>query len=188
MYLLIWILHIQRKPPKNTCHRTPQFCPRKILSDTTPLAMQERNLRIISPRPSIIIRNAVPVLVRIDPSLRVEFLTPFPEQRTPVYRPRTEDDSRAGGNEFSCYRCIAYCFANRGWDRGVQSENFLADAVEQGQGFEVCVADWAVAGWDFGADFFPQTGLIFWMLVEEVAGPGKGAGCCFMLVWSVLRL
>jgi hypothetical protein len=48
----------------------------------------------------------------------------------------------------------------------------LADAVEEGQGFEVGVGDGVGGGGDFGADFVAKAGLDFGVKSEQVAGPG----------------
>jgi hypothetical protein len=75
------------------------------------------------------------VLIDVNPSLRVELLASFPEKRTPVNRPRTEDYPGADGDVFSCYGGVAHCFSDRGRHCWVEAEDFLADAVEEREGF-----------------------------------------------------
>jgi hypothetical protein len=69
----------------------PALLGRKRGGDTRSLPMQERNLREIRRRPAIIVRDTVPVLVRVDPALRYELLPVFaPEERAPIDRPFTK--------------------------------------------------------------------------------------------------
>jgi hypothetical protein len=75
MNLLLRILHLKNKPTNNTCNRTTQLSPRKILPNTSTLPMQESNLRKIRTRASILVRHTLPRLgVRINPALRQEIL------------------------------------------------------------------------------------------------------------------
>lgn len=142
MNLLLRILHLKRKPPNNTRNRTPQLRPRKVLPDTRPLPMQERDLREIRRRPAVIVRHGVPVLIRVDPALRHELLAVLaPEDGRAVDCVRADDEPRALGDGFPGDGCVADGFAycdGHGW---VQAEHFLADAVEEGEGFEIGVCD-----------------------------------------------
>lgn len=70
--------------------------------------MQERNLREIRRRPAIIVRDTVPVLVRVDPALRYELLPVFaPEERAPIDRPRTQHHSCPFRDVLPCYDGVA---------------------------------------------------------------------------------
>lgn len=132
MNLLLRILHAKPKPPNNTRHSTPQLRPRKVLPNTTPLPMQERNLCEIRPRPTMLIRRLLPTLrIRINPSLRQEIvLRGAPELRTPVYSIRAEDESRALWDGFAGDDGVADGFADCHWDGWVEAEDFLADAIQ----------------------------------------------------------
>ena len=53
-----------------------------------------------------------------------------PEFRTAVDGVRTDDDASAFGNVLASYGGIADGFADRDGDGGIQTQDFLADAVE----------------------------------------------------------
>lgn len=184
MNLLLRILHAKPEPSNNTRHSTPQLRPRKVLPNTTPLPMQERNLREIRPCPTMLIRRLLPRhRIRIDPSFRQEILTRrTPELRTAVYSIRAEDEPRALGNGFVRDDGVADGFADCHRDGWVQAEDFLADTVEERHGFEVGPGDWGVAGGDAVADFGAEAVLVLRVEGEEVAAPGQGAGCRFVLL------
>lgn len=48
----------------------------------------------------------------------------------------------------------------------------MTDPVQEWEGLEIGVGYLGVGGGDFGANLLAQAGLVFWVLVEEVAGPG----------------
>lgn len=119
MNLLLGILHLKRKPAHHTRHGTPQLRPRKVLPNTRPLPMQERNLRKVRRRTPIIIRNLVPRFVRINPSLGEKILTMLaPEDRGAVDRVGAQDQAGSPGDVFACDRRVADGFADcngHGW-------------------------------------------------------------------------
>lgn len=92
--------------------------------------MQERNLSKVRRRPPIIIRDLIPILIRINPALWNKRITVLaPEDRSPVDGVRTQDEAGSAGNVFTGDGCVADGFADCGGDGGVQAEDFLADAV-----------------------------------------------------------
>lgn len=94
--------------------------------------MQERNLREIRPRPTMLIRRLLPTLrIRINPSLRQEIVPRgSPELRTPVYSIGTEDESRALWDGFVCDDGVADGFADCDGDGWVEAEDLLAGAIQ----------------------------------------------------------
>lgn len=66
---------------------------------------------------------------------------------------------------------VADGFTDCGGDGWVEAEDFLADAVEEGEGFEVGVGYGVAGGGNFGADFGAEAFLDVGVEGEEVAGP-----------------
>lgn len=172
MNLLIRILHLKLEPAHDARNRTSQLGARKVLSNTRALAMQERDLREIRRRATVAITRLVALLVRIDPALRTILVAGIaPEVRPAVRGVGTEDDARALWYAFPCYGGIAHGFADRGRYRWVQTEDLLADAVEEGHVFEVVPGDGMVGGGDAGTDLLPEAGLHVRVLAELETAP-----------------
>ncbi|KAL4733337.1 hypothetical protein BDV11DRAFT_210298 [Aspergillus similis] len=73
MDLLLGILHGKLIPSHNPCNRTPQFRTRKVLPNTTPLPVQERNLRVVCRRSAVVVYASLSSNgIRVDPPLRTE--------------------------------------------------------------------------------------------------------------------
>lgn len=133
---LVRILHLELKPPDDSRNRTPEFSTRKILAYTCALAMQERNLREIRRRSPIPVIRLVALLIRIDPALGAVLVASLaPKVWAAVYGVGTEYDARALGDTLPGDGSVADGFANGDGDCGVQAEDFLANAVEEGHGF-----------------------------------------------------
>jgi hypothetical protein len=126
--------------------------------------MQKRNLGKIRRRPPVIIRNLIPILISINPAFRNKRITVFaPEDRCAVDSVRAQDEACSAGNVFAGDGCVADGFADCGGDGWVEAEDFLADAVQEREGFEVCVGYGCCGGGDFCADFGAEAGLDFWV-------------------------
>lgn len=93
--------------------------------------MQESDLRKVCRRTTIVVDDRLAVLVGINPAFWHELLPIVPpEFRTAVDGVRTDDDASAFGNVLASYGGIADGFADRDGDGGIQTQDFLADAVE----------------------------------------------------------
>lgn len=72
----------------------------------------------------------------------------------------------------------------------VEAEGFVADCVEEREGFDER-AGWDVGcvrrRWEEGVDFFAEGGLVGWVFSQEVAEPGYCARGCFVAVEGVSR-
>jgi hypothetical protein len=175
--LLVRILHLELKPAHHARNRAPQLGPRKILPYTRALAVQEGNLREVRRRPAVPIARLVALLVCVDPALRdVLVARVAPEVRAAIDGVRADHDARAAGHARPGHGGVADGFANGHGHGRVQPEDLLANAVEEGHGFQVVPGDGVVGGGDSCADFLPQAGLHVGVLAELVAAPCQCAG------------
>lgn len=144
--LLLRILHLKLEPPSHTGDRTPQFRPRKVFPNTRSLAVQERDLRKVCRRTTVVVGClSARFRVRVDPALGEEFVAiRAPEFRAPVDCVGAQDDPGALGNVFSCHDGVTDGFTDCGGDRGEEAEHFLTDTVEEREGFEVGPGYWVV--------------------------------------------
>lgn len=127
----IWILQLHHKLTHHAGHGTSQLGPRKIFTDARPLAMQKRNLREIRWRAAIMVYRLHALFVRVDPALRQEFFARgTPEVWAAVCCVRAQGNASTTGNGCAGDDGVADGFADCGGDGWIQTQNFLADAVE----------------------------------------------------------
>ena len=150
--------------------------------------MQEGNLGKVRARAAVLVRRLLARRgIRINPSLRQELVaTVAPELRAAVDCVRAEEQSSAGGHRLPGHRGVPDGFPDGHRHGGIETQDLLADAVEERQGFEIVPGDGGVTGGNAFADFGAQSSLILGIEREEVAAPGEGAGGCLMLYWSVV--
>ena len=174
---LLRILHLKAEPAHNTRNRTAQLGTGKVLPNASTLAMQEGNLRKVGRRAARVISRAVGV----DPPLGEESVSVgAPELGAAVDSVGTEYDARALGDVLAGDGGVADGFADRDGDSGVQTEDLLADSVEEREGFQVRGGDRVVTGRDTLADLRAQTLLHLRVEGQQVAGPGEGTGGCLV--------
>lgn len=182
MNLLLRILHLKPKSSNNPRNRTPQLRARKVLPNTRTLAMQESDLGEIRRRPTGMVNDLLPILIRVDPPVRTELLAVgAPELGTAVDGIWTDQEVRSLGHGLPGDSRIADRFPEGCRDGWIQTEDFLADAVEERESLQVGPGDWVVAGGDVLSDFCAEAFLDVWVLGEQVAGPGEGTGGGFVL-------
>lgn len=183
---LLRILHLELEPSNNTSNRATQLRSRKVLADARPLAMQKGDLGKVGRCAPIVVDSGVAVLVGVDPAFRDEFISVIaPELWAAVDRVRAEDDASALGDVLAGDSGAADGFADcrgHGW---VQTENLLADTVQQRHGFQIAPRDGGVARWDAFVDLGPEALLDVWVLTQEMAGPCEGTSGGFVLQFEV---
>ena len=140
--------------------------------------MQERHERVRAVR-------ATPVrLTRAHPPVRVEVGgLGAPDLGGHVDGQGREDDLGAFGDVLAEDGGVEGGFAEGERDGGVDAEDLAADGVEEGEALEDFVRDWncgIVDGWEVGADFFAQAGLVCGVFAEDVDGPDHGGGGGFV--------
>ena len=139
---LFRILHFHRKPPQHPRKSTSQLRLRKILPYARPLPVQKGDLSVVRPRASMLIHHLIPTCICIHPPFRTEDVRVCsPELRTAVDSIWTEKDAGAAGYMRTGDSGVADGFAEGERDSGIQAEDFLDNAVEEGEGFEVGVRD-----------------------------------------------
>lgn len=96
--------------------------------------MQERNLGIVGRCPAVVVGHGVPVLICVDPPLWDEVIAAgTPEFRAAVDGIWAEDDAGSFGDVFAGHYGIVDGFTDGGGYCGIETEDLLANTVEEGQ-------------------------------------------------------
>jgi hypothetical protein len=176
------VLQLEGEAADHARNGTPELCARKVLADAGALAVQEGDLGVVGRGAAVAVAGLAAGIVGVDPAVRQVLVTGgAPELRAAVDGVRDEQDARAMRYGVAGDDGVADGFADRGRHGGVQAEDLLADAVQEGHGFEVAPGDGVVGRGDALADFLTQAGLDVGVLAELVAAPRQGAGSGFVL-------
>lgn len=145
--------------------------------------MQEGDLGKVGACATVLVRRLLARRrIRIDPSLRQEIVAILaPEFRAAVDCIRAQEEPGPRRHGLAGHNGVSDGFTYGHRHRGIQTQDFLADAVEEGEGLQIVPGDRGVAGGNAFADFGSHSGLVLGIEREEIAAPGESAGGCFML-------
>lgn len=117
--------------------------------------MQKCNLRIVRRRATVVIRLLLlRDWIRVNPPLRKEFVAIFtPEFGAAVYGVGAYENARVSGDMGACYNGVTDGLAECGRYGREETEDFLADAVKQGEVFQIIPGDGVIPRGDRRADF-----------------------------------
>lgn len=148
--------------------------------------MQEGNLgKVRACTPVLVRRLLARRRIRIDPSLRQEIVaTLAPELRAAVDCVRAQEEPGPRGHGLPGHNGVTDGFTDGHRHRGIETQDFLADAVEEGEGLQIVPGDGGVTGGNAFADFSSHSGLVLGIERQEIAAPGESAGGCFVLYGS----